>query len=496
MKELIRYVYKKYKYLIKIRDDKKIAYEEEIDNLDIDDKEKGFIRLVFTINGVDISSNYIEAKDKPKRVQDLNYGEIQNNGMGYLDKPVIAKIKYCGDEIVFENYDELDDFILNHFLPDNVQMKVNFSRNRKDLSTKKPYPSVQLNKIVKLGLSEQELRHVLNFIQNEGIHVGGKASEIEGEFETYDYISSNDIVQNYYKVYCSDELSKKEMQDKFIEFYETKDPVLREELILRNLRLVPYCSWGIARNYEVSKEELDSYGYEALVNAVDNYNPYLDATFATYAVACIDGKLLGSIPEIKGIDTKSMNYLYYKFRNAKNIVERDSGCTIEEDPSLIDDLVDILVYQGYIDGDNPERVKEIKKVIVNNFIGNVSYEEYFSKHDLVLDEYHAYNMGNIFAESFYHVIEKEMNSSLTDREKIVINLRFGFDGDGPKTLDKIAKVLGVTRERVRQVEAKAIRKLSRARSTEYIKGFELGTIEYDADNKQVIPIEEDNNKTM
>ena len=49
--------------------------------------------------------------------------------------------------------------------------------------------------------------------------------------------------------------------------------------------------------------------------------------------------------------------------------------------------------------------------------------------------------------------------ALGERESRVLRLRYGLDGDGPQTLEEVGKVFGVTRERIRQIEAKAIRKL-------------------------------------
>ena len=49
--------------------------------------------------------------------------------------------------------------------------------------------------------------------------------------------------------------------------------------------------------------------------------------------------------------------------------------------------------------------------------------------------------------------------NLTDKEKSVIKMRFGFNREEPMTLEAVGNRLGVTRERIRQIEAKSIRKL-------------------------------------
>ena len=63
-----------------------------------------------------------------------------------------------------------------------------------------------------------------------------------------------------------------------------------------------------------------------------------------------------------------------------------------------------------------------------------------------------------------------MDSCLTGREKEVIRMRFGLDDGCPMTLEEIGSVMAVTRERVRQIEGKALHKL---RNPKYVKHLKV-----------------------
>jgi RNA polymerase primary sigma factor len=63
-------------------------------------------------------------------------------------------------------------------------------------------------------------------------------------------------------------------------------------------------------------------------------------------------------------------------------------------------------------------------------------------------------MRNILREELLHSM-----SILTEREQMILKLRFGFDDGRPRTLEEVGRVYNVTRERIRQIEEKALRKL-------------------------------------
>ena len=74
----------------------------------------------------------------------------------------------------------------------------------------------------------------------------------------------------------------------------------------------------------------------------------------------------------------------------------------------------------------------------------------------------------------YSLLREQMKSvlsTLTKREARVLNLRFGITDGSPRTLEEVGKIFNVTRERVRQIEAKALRKMRHPTRSRKLKGF-------------------------
>ena len=67
-------------------------------------------------------------------------------------------------------------------------------------------------------------------------------------------------------------------------------------------------------------------------------------------------------------------------------------------------------------------------------------------------------------------LEKAMDS-LTERERAVLEMRYGLNGEKPQTLEKIGSKMNVTRERIRQIEAKALRKLRHPSRSRKLKDY-------------------------
>ena len=72
------------------------------------------------------------------------------------------------------------------------------------------------------------------------------------------------------------------------------------------------------------------------------------------------------------------------------------------------------------------------------------------------------NLESPESSAYRQILREEIMRAmqvLTEREQMILKLRFGFDDGRPRTLEEVGKVYNVTRERIRQIEEKALRKL-------------------------------------
>ncbi len=272
---------------------------------------------------------------------------------------------------------------------------------------------------------------------------------------------------------------KKGSKNKVLSFEEVKSLMIRVKngdlgardiLYNHNLGLVKKYANSYARKYNVEFEDLTQQGSIGLLTAIDRYDYTLGFKFSTYATwwirqeinrYCEDNATTIRIPS-------NTRQVMNKVRIVRREVYEKTGIYPENS-----EVAKIL-------GISETKVKDILEIRTDS---TVSLEQKISDEkegtelgDFIADET-AYDPEEESVESLSKTkLLKVLDDVLTNREKQVILFRNGFYGR-VYTLEEVGKIYGVTRERIRQIEAKALRKLR----TPSVKNKLLA----DEDNSQV-----------
>lgn len=262
------------------------------------------------------------------------------------------------------------------------------------------------------------------------------------------------------------------------EYLDTHNPEIKNKLVTHNLRLVVAIAKHFA-NPALSFMDLIQYGNLGLMSAVDRFDPTLGFKFSTYATWWIKQSILRGL----GNDSRTIRLPIHaceqaiKNRHSKIELEKqlNRACTEEELVQYINenklfasssitsiDIPTLRLYEATFEGNvvslsTPVGTDEDSDSFLGDFIPSPSPlpEEIVEKNQL--------------KEIMADVIDNVLTS---DREKKVLRLRFGIGDEIPRTLEQVAAVYNVTRERVRQIESKAIKKLRRSRyAREKLNGF-------------------------
>ena len=123
-------------------------------------------------------------------------------------------------------------------------------------------------------------------------------------------------------------------------------------------------------------------------------------------------------------------------------------------------------------GISEERVREIQKIAQDPVSLETPIGEEEDSHlgDFIEDETTVTPSDSVSTTMLKETLLGVLNS-LTPREEKVLRLRYGVDDGRPRTLEEVGKEFNVTRERIRQIEAKALRKLRHPSRSKHLKDF-------------------------
>ncbi len=230
---------------------------------------------------------------------------------------------------------------------------------------------------------------------------------------------------------------------------EEGDAAARDQMVRANLRLVV----NIARSYTgkgLPLQDLIAEGNLGLMRAAEGFDPSMNTRFSTYASYWIKQSIKRAvINTAKPIRIPAyMADLMTKWRRATLKLQEELGRT----PSHEEIAKNLNL--------SAKKLKIIQKAIriYNSAPQNCDGESGLSIDEICMDEsMHAPIAQLGQAEDVQEVLH--LLDQLDNREATVLRMRFGLTGDDPKTLKEIGDSLGLTRERVRQIELEALGKL-------------------------------------
>ena len=326
-------------------------------------------------------------------------------------------------------------------------------------------------------IESDQMDEYYEFLGEQGVELIGESGETENnpgvkelakeeEFDLNDLsvppgVKINDPVRMYLKEIGRVDLLSADEEIELANRIEGGDEEAKRRLAEANLRLVV----SIAKRY-VGRGmlflDLIQEGNMGLMKAVEKFDFRKGFKFSTYATWWIRQAITRAIADQARtirIPVHMVETINKLIRVQRQLLQ-DLGR--EPTPEEIGEDMELT----------PDKVREILKIAQEPVSLETPIGEEDDSHlgDFIEDQ----DATSPSEHAAYELLKEQLEDvldTLTDREENVLRLRFGLDDGRTRTLEEVGKVFGVTRERIRQIEAKALRKLRHPSRSKRLKDF-------------------------
>ena len=297
---------------------------------------------------------------------------------------------------------------------------------------------------------------------SENEEMGNDRDMYDANYATSTYSRINDPVKMYLKEIGRVSLLNPEDEPAIAQKIQEGDEEAKRILISANLRLVV----SIAKKY-VGRGmlflDLIQEGNMGLVKAVEKFDYTKGFKFSTYATWWIRQAITRAIAD----QARTIRIPVHMVETINKLtrVQRQLVQDLGRDPTAEE-------IAGKMENITPEKVREIQKIALEPVSLETPIGEEDDSHlgDFIEDKDamspDEYANNQLLKDEINNVLQ-----GLTDREEKVLRLRFGLYDGRTRTLEEVGKEFNVTRERIRQIEAKALRKLKHPTRSKRLKDF-------------------------
>lgn len=299
---------------------------------------------------------------------------------------------------------------------------------------------IPFDEVEGLNLSDKDYYLFLKELDKQGI-------DISTDQFTYNGMDSAKMYYNEISKYPL--LTKEEEKILFTEYQKTHSREIRNKIIEANLRLVH----SIARKYALDNIQfldLIQEGNLGLMVAIDRFELEKGFKFSTYATFWIRQRVRNHRMELTTTHHIPV-YIQEQSSKIKNATEELQNIIFRTPTTK--ELADFLGYSEKKLEFIMESVKKttsLEKPI--NEEEDITLMESLKDPEIQIEE-------DVTLQIFYDTMLKEMENVLSEKELYILKSRSGVDKEEPQTLEEIGQDLNLTRERVRQIEAKAYEKI-------------------------------------